>query len=98
MNQNFEFACTGLLRVCLLLLKKGVIMNDNMLNGLNARVNTLNVLNFDLLLASPFKQKILTELVNDAETYQGLLGHIIGMYQQTTNPSDVDGMNILLMC
>ena len=60
----------------LLLLKKGIIKNENAINSIKHKINQLKISGFESFLESESSSKILGELLKDNKLYYTLLSHI----------------------
>lgn len=83
-------AANGFMFTAVLLMRKGVMLNNNCVKVIKESVNSYNLARFQDFLASPVCNKISQEMVKDSQVYQSLQGHLqsklkeeIGIQNQT---------------
>ena len=81
-REYFNQASDGLMYAGLLLLKKGILLNETAVNTLKHRTNTYNLYNFDYFLTTNNSKKILLELEKDNKLYYTLLNHLQNKLQE----------------
>jgi hypothetical protein len=90
----FGAASNGLMYAGLLLLKKGIILNETAINTLKHKANTYGLFNFEYFLDTNNSGKIEAELTKDNKLYYTLLNHLQKKLQSELGPNDVRGREI----
>ena len=87
-RQHLRLVSNGLMYVAVMLLKKGILMNQRAEDTINRRVNTFNIPNFDTFLNTSNSRKILNELNKDSKLYSTLIAHIQKKLQEEVGLAD----------
>jgi len=87
-------AADGLMFVGLLLLKKGILLNQTAEGTLSSRRNSYGIPNFETFLSTPSASKIQAELSKDTKLYFTLIGHLQQKLQEEVNMSNPTAQNI----
>lgn len=90
----FNAACNGLMFAGLLLLKKGIILNETAINTLKYKTNTYGLQNFEYFLETTNSGKIEAELTKDNKLYYTLLTHLQRKLQTEIGVNDPRGREI----
>jgi serine/threonine protein kinase len=69
-------AAQGFMFTGVLLMRKGIFLNDNCVKTIKDRTNTFNLARFTDFLSSPVCQKIYDEMVKDGQVYLSLQSHL----------------------
>lgn len=93
-REKFGAAANGLMYAGLLLLKKGIILNEIAINTLKNRTNTYQLYNFDYFLTTNNCKKILGELTKDQKLYFTLLAHLQKKLQSEVGLNDTRAREI----
>ena len=75
-RSTFHAASNGFMYAGLLLLRKGIILNETAINTIKHRTNTFQLYNFDFFLTTNNCRKIQAELTKDNKLYYTLLAHL----------------------
>lgn len=84
----FHNASNGLMFAGLLLLKKGIILNETAIDTLKHKANTYQLYNFEYFLTTNNCTKIQAELTKDNKLYYTLLSHLQRKLQQEIGLND----------
>jgi len=72
----FQMASDGLMFVSLLLLRKGIILNEEAMSVIEKNSNIFSIERFELFIASEVSNAILRDLKKDSELYHTLMVHL----------------------
>lgn len=90
-------AANGLMFVGLLLLKKGILLNNKAEETLERRVNLYQIPNFDQFLQTANANKILNELNKDTKLYYTLINHLQKKLEEEVGLHDSTAQRIYQM-
>jgi hypothetical protein len=90
----FHAASNGLMFAGLLLLKKGIILNETAINTLKHKTNTYQLYNYEYFLTTNNCTKIQAELTKDNKLYYTLLNHLQRKLQQEIGLNDARAREI----
>jgi serine/threonine-protein kinase ULK/ATG1 len=88
----------GLMYVGLLLLKKGILLNNRAEDTLVRRVNTFGIADWDSFLNTSNAQKILRELNKDTKLYNTLISHLQKKLEEEVGLSNPTAQRIYQLC
>jgi len=90
-------AANGFMFTGVLLMRKGVLLNELCIKTIKDKINTFNLNRFNDFLASPVCQKIQEEMVKDNQVYYNLQSHLQTKLQEelgTQNPTAAEVMRM----
>lgn len=76
MRDQLSNGSNGLMIIGLLLLKKGILLNNQLIDSLSNNVNYFKIANFDIFTSSEESKSMLVELQNDSSLYSTLILHL----------------------
>jgi len=93
----FHSAANGLMFAGLLLLKKGIILNETAINTLKHKTDSYKIYNFEYFLTTNNARKIEAELTKDNKLYYTLLNHLQKKLQAEVGLNDPRAREIYQM-
>ena len=75
-RNHLGIVANGLMYVAVLLLKKGILLNEKAISTIQQRQNSFQIPNFEVFMTTSNSRKILNELNKDAKLYHTLIQHI----------------------
>ena len=90
-------AANGFMFTGVLLMRKGILLNEICIRTIKEKVNTFNLPRFNDFLASPVCQKILEEMNKDNQVYYNLQSHLQTKLQEELglqNPTSAEVMKL----
>lgn len=96
-RSQLGIVANGLMFVGVLLLKKGILLNQRAENTLQNNTNTFQIPNFETFMTTSNSKKILNELNKDAKLYKTLIQHIQLKLKDEVGLSDPTAQKIYQM-